>query len=168
MSSMLPVNTCRVCMGLCPLNHGVSKCGTLQGKTGTLARQQKAPTGSYPSLWPCKASPANVCCYCCARCCRWCEHDPLIIWGSVQRCIEAAVEKATAAAGTDIKVRNTHPSLGATPLPSQHTYTHASSPTGPLLSGRVDIIVPPYCPTRCCSAQQIQLRLRRLKCCATK
>lgn len=34
----------------------------------------------------------------------WCEHDPLIIWGSVQRCIEAAVEKAAATAGGPVKV----------------------------------------------------------------
>jgi len=30
--------------------------------------------------------------------CRWCEHDPLLIWGSVQRCIEAALEAAQQAA----------------------------------------------------------------------
>eukprot|EP00882_Tetradesmus_deserticola_P007483 GHRQ01007882.1.p1 GENE.GHRQ01007882.1~~GHRQ01007882.1.p1 ORF type:complete len:387 (+),score=181.69 GHRQ01007882.1:614-1774(+) len=34
----------------------------------------------------------------------WCEHDPLLIWGSVQRCITAAVAAAEAAAGCAIEV----------------------------------------------------------------
>lgn len=50
---------------------------------------------------------------CCVGAHRWCEHDPLIIWGSVQRCIESAVEKATAAAGSPIKVRGAHGAWGA-------------------------------------------------------
>lgn len=35
---------------------------------------------------------------------RWCEHDPLIIWASVQRCISAAVTAAQAAAGSQLRV----------------------------------------------------------------
>ncbi|KAF6261584.1 hypothetical protein COO60DRAFT_1268650 [Scenedesmus sp. NREL 46B-D3] len=34
----------------------------------------------------------------------WCEHDPMIIWGSVQRCIPAALAAAEAAAGCALKV----------------------------------------------------------------
>lgn len=36
--------------------------------------------------------------------CRWCEHDPLIIWASVQRCLAAAVAAAQQQTQQDIKV----------------------------------------------------------------
>lgn len=60
------------------------------------------PPRDSTRVWTLVQHAAAAAC-CCRHTTRWCEHDPLVIWGSVQRCIAAAVEKAEAAAGQPVK-----------------------------------------------------------------